>query len=159
MSRRLLATSIAVLAGAALAIALGLPAGIVGEVLLSVALVVAAVRLLSGGRAGPDPFELALPDRSAPRHDPQADLRRKVRVSMDSAIDAHRLLRPILRETAAARLRHHGIDLDTDPEPSRHALGERLYEFVRPDRPRPDDDGPAWHRTELQDAVRRLEDL
>ena len=86
---------------------------------------------------------------------------REVALSLGSAFDVHYRLRPLLRELAADRLAvRRGIDLDRDAEPARAALGDELWEVVRPDREPPVDRyGPGLPLDELRDAVAALERL
>ena len=51
-----------------------------------------------------------------------------------SSFDLHNVLRPIIREIAAARLARHGVSLDRQPERARALLGAQTWELVRPDR-------------------------
>lgn len=54
-----------------------------------------------------------------------------------SAAEVHLRLRPLLRQIAVSRLSERGIALDRDEAQARAALGEELWEIVRPGRPRP----------------------
>jgi hypothetical protein len=54
-----------------------------------------------------------------------------------SAFDLHNVLRPMVREIAAARLSRHGVSLDRQPERARALLGPQAWELVRPDREAP----------------------
>ena len=51
-----------------------------------------------------------------------------------SSFDLHNLLRPLVREIAAARLARHGVSLDRQPERAQALLGAQTWELVRPDR-------------------------
>ena len=51
-----------------------------------------------------------------------------------SSFDLHNLLRPLVREIAAARLARHGVSLDRQPDRARALLGGQTWELVRPDR-------------------------
>jgi hypothetical protein len=141
------------------AIALGVPAGIVVEVGLALGVTVTAFHLLSAPRTGPNPFEAALARHVPGRHDPHAAMARKVRVAVTSAAATHRILRPILHEAATIRLRHHGIVLDRDRDAAAHALGDDLWELVRPGRARPGPDVTLWSREDVTAALDRLERL
>ena len=86
------------------------------------------------------PFERAV-RRPPPRPERLPDLERVERelaLARQSAADVHFRLRPRLRPIAA-RLLHtrRGIDLDTEPEAARRALGDELWELVRADREPP----------------------
>lgn len=74
-------------------------------------------------------------------------------------VDLQLRLVPRLREVAAQRLEvRHGLDLDRRPEAARTVLGDELWELVRPDRPRPDeDDGPRIDSATLRRAIDTLE--
>jgi hypothetical protein len=70
-------------------------------------------------------------------------------------------LRPQLaRITDTLLLARTGRGLRDDPAGSRRTLGDRLYEFLDPNRaPRGHDEGPGLTTDELTDMIRRLEDL
>ena len=71
---------------------------------------------------------------------PIADLLRLERaLSMASArqFDLHYRLRPILRDVAAARLEHRGLDLDSGRPVVQELLGDELFELTAPDREPP----------------------
>lgn len=115
------------------------------------------LRLLPRGGAGRH-----VTARSAPVQRP-ADLRQiegLVWTKGSNAADVHRALRPLLREIAIARLERHGIALDRDSREARLALGDDLWELVRPERPRPEDPrGPGItleRLTALTDRLQRL---
>ena len=56
------------------------------------------------------------------------------------ALHAHAYLRPVLAEIAARRLAVHGQTLDRiDESDARQALGDDLWDFIRPPRPFPAD--------------------
>lgn len=76
-----------------------------------------------------------------------------------SSFDLHNVLRPIVREIAAARLARHGVSLDRQPERARARLGAETWELVRPDREPPTGrSGRAgWSRAELRAMVDSLE--
>lgn len=105
------------------------------------ALVLALRRSL--GNSEPSPFEEALrgPRRRSPERVQQlAQLEREVGLGIANAFDLHHRLRPTLRETADGLLAaRRGIDLGTQAERARGALGEDAWEIVRDDRPAPDD--------------------
>jgi len=64
------------------------------------------------------------------------------------AVDAHMLLRPILRDIASERLSAHTVDLDSDAR-SAIMLGPTAWALLRPDLPEPDD----WHALGLDPAA------
>jgi hypothetical protein len=75
-----------------------------------------------------------------------------------SPADAHRRLRPLLREIAAVRLARRGIGLDRDPLQARELLGQELWELVRADRELPAGRvAPALTPAELAALTDRLE--
>ena len=55
-----------------------------------------------------------------------------------AAFDVHFRLRPVIAELAAELLSsRRGIDLERDPDRAHAALGDDVWELVRPDRPQP----------------------
>ncbi len=60
-------------------------------------------------------------------------------VAYEFAGEVHTELRPLLREIAAGRLARRQIALDRDPAAAREALGDELWELVRPGRGMPAD--------------------
>jgi hypothetical protein len=68
-----------------------------------------------------------------------ARLERVLVMSAAQEFDLHYRLRPTLREIALARLGEHGLRLDDGGPEVREALGEELWEVVRPDREAPED--------------------
>jgi hypothetical protein len=89
---------------------------------------------------GPSPFEGSLR-----RHQPSAErpgsmsrLEREVSMAGSAAFDVHFRLRPVILELATELLSsRRGIDLERDPERAHAALGDDVWELVRPDRPQP----------------------
>lgn len=82
-------------------------------------------------------------------------------LAVATAFDLHYRLRPILREIAGQRLAdNRGLRLaDGGPRVER-ALGEELWEVVRPDRPGPESRfGPGLPSQALRRAVERLESI
>ena len=102
--------------------------------LLALELVARAARAEAGG--GGSAFEQALARRSGGPSRPE-DLTRledQVSLATSASLDVYMRLRPVLRESAAQRLRvRHGVDLDADPRRARALLGEETWELVRPD--------------------------
>ena len=76
-----------------------------------------------------------------------------------SSFDLHNVLRPIVREVAAARLARHGVSLDRQPERARALLGAQAWELVRPDREAParGSGRGGCSRDELREIVGALE--
>lgn len=91
-------------------------------------------------------FDLALRGRR-PRPERLPDLERierELTLAGQTAADLHFRLRPRLRRIAAQLLRaRRGIDLDEEPQLARQALGDELWELVRPDREPPRRRGSA----------------
>jgi hypothetical protein len=89
-----------------------------------------------------------------------ATLEQLVSIAQSSAADVHLRLRPALRRIAAGKLTARRIVLDGDPEAARAALGEELWEIVRPGRPAPADSrAPGLSLSSLSALVTTLEDL
>jgi hypothetical protein len=91
-------------------------------------------------RAAARTAEAAEPIRALTRRDPPATLPADLRVSERAAAaryagDVHTRLRPLLRDIADERLAARGLSLDD----ARPLVGDRLWEVIRPDRPRPTD--------------------
>lgn len=93
--------------------------------------------------AEPEPSALERALRRAPRPPARLpELERiegEVTLSLTTAFDLHARLRPILREIAEAGLAGRGLRLDGDEEAARAALGNDVWELVRPNRPPPAD--------------------
>jgi len=85
-------------------------------------------------------FDLALRSRR-PRRERLPDLervQRELSLAGQTAADLHFRLRPRLRRIATQLLAaRRGIELDANPAAARQALGEELWEIVRPDRETP----------------------
>ena len=55
-----------------------------------------------------------------------------------AAFDVHYRLRPVITELATELLSsRRGIELESDPDRAREALGDDVWEIVRPERPQP----------------------
>jgi hypothetical protein len=110
--------------------------GLTVEIYLFVvaALVVAGV-LLRVTEALPraEPAPLERPPRTQ-RVGQLESIARALELAEMSSFDLHNVLRPIVREIAAARLARHGVSLDRQPERARALLGTQAWELVRPDR-------------------------
>jgi hypothetical protein len=78
-----------------------------------------------------------------------------------TAFDLHYGLRPVLRGIAAQRLADsRGLHLDAGGPQVETALGQELWEFVRPDRPVPESRfGPGVRPRDLRRAIERLESI
>jgi hypothetical protein len=112
-------------------------------------LVVGALALFTAVFATREAFPRAGPSAIAEafKHEPKQaerppDLERTERLltlATTTSFDLHYRLRPILREVAEQRLAdRRGLRLDSGSPQVRQALGEDLWELVRPDRPAPD---------------------
>jgi hypothetical protein len=64
-------------------------------------------------------------------------LERELTLAASTAFDLHYRLRPTLREIAGERLANRGLRLDGGGAEVEEALGEELWELVRPDREPP----------------------
>lgn len=115
-------------------------------------------------QAIPDPMESPVAEtlqrRSAhPERIAELDrLERELYLGSTTAFDLHYRLRPVLREIAANRLERHGLQLDAGGSRVREALGNDLWEIVRPDREPPGDrhaPGPGLAR--MRRIVEQLE--
>jgi hypothetical protein len=79
-------------------------------------------------------------DRAPPRplRPPELErLERELTLASSTAFDLHYRLRPTLREIAGERLASQGLRLDGGGAAVEKALGEELWELVRPDREPP----------------------
>ena len=135
--------------------------GLAVEIYLFVvaALVVAGVLLrvtVALPRAEPAPLER--PPRTQ-RVGQLESIARALDLAEASSFDLHNVLRPIVREIAAARLTRHGVSLDRQPERARALLGAQTWELVRPDRevPAGRSGRGGWSRDELRAIVSSLE--
>lgn len=83
----------------------------------------------------PSILEAALRKRTEPPDSPDdlATLERLVSIGSASAFDLHYRLRPAMREIAGGILLGRGVDLESQPEPARAALGDRAWSILRPD--------------------------
>jgi hypothetical protein len=157
-----------VVATIGLAIALGLRPISVREILAAYVLALTAIALLVLTRMArteeeweraTSELERALTPRKTARARPAELVRteRDLTLSSSNAGDLHTRLLPQLREVAAARLadRH-----DTDLADARELLGDDAWEYLRPDRPAPDDrtaEGVPLRRiAALVDTIERL---
>ena len=88
-------------------------------------------------------------------------LEREVTLGTSTAFDLHYRLRPILREVAEQRLAdRRGLRLDRGGREAEAALGDELWDLVRPDRPPPEKRwAPGLERDGVRRVVERLEAL
>jgi len=117
----------------------------------------------SGGTERGSRFEAALRVRTPKTPEPVELLRmeRELELGIADATHAHRRLLPLLRAVATARLAaHHGVELDRRPDAARALLGDDAWEFLRPDRPEPEDrHGPGVPREVVGVLIERVESL
>jgi hypothetical protein len=66
-------------------------------------------------------------------------LEREIYMGAARGFDLHYRLRPVVREIAAGRLERRGLELDSGSAAVRAALGDELWELVRPDLEAPRD--------------------
>ena len=87
-------------------------------------------------------------------------LERELTLACSTAFDVHFRLRPTLRDIAAEGLGVRGLRLDEGGPVVEEALGEELWELVRPDRePPPRRFDPGLEEAEVRRVVERLEAL
>ncbi len=107
------------------------------------------------------PFDRALRGgtRSRERLPDLERIERELTLAGQTAADVHFRLRPRLRRIAGRLLSaRRGIDLDTDPDAARRALGDELWELVRADREPPRRrDAPGLSLPETERIVAALE--
>jgi hypothetical protein len=136
-----------------------------GYILFVGGLILLGLVEVTRGGAGPrrlSPYERALERRRpiAARPPDLARLEREVELAAAGSFDLHFRLRPALREVAAHRLAsRYGVELDSGSPEVRAALGEELWEIVRPDRRPPVDRGfgPGLALPRLRAALDTLE--
>jgi len=109
----------------------------------------------------PSPFDGSLRRRqvSAERPGSLSRLEREVSMAGSAAFDVHFRLRPVITELATELLSsRRGIDLESDPERAHEALGDDVWEIVRPERPQPAErHGAGIDEDELGRVVTALE--
>jgi hypothetical protein len=161
-----------VLVTVGLTIALGLRPTSVREILAAYVLALAAIALLTLARLAhsEDAWERATSELERaltpgkPVWTRPAEL---IRVERDIVLGTtnaghfHARLRPVLSETAAARLAaRHSVDLGRQPDAARRLLGAEVWEVVRPDREAPADlYEPGLSIPDLRRVVESLESL
>ncbi len=126
------------------------------------ALLMVVARLREVAQRAESPLEAALAPREArPARVEQLErLEREVFLAASTAFDLHFRLRPVLREIAAPRLESHGLRLDGESKRVPEALGEELWEIVRPDREPPEDrHSPGPGLRGMRRIVERLESI
>jgi hypothetical protein len=80
--------------------------------------------------------------------------------SRSSLWDAHTRLRPLLIDIAEVRLARRGLRLEHDRAEARRLFGATAWEFLRPDRPAPEDrQAPGIGPDELEQILDALEAL
>jgi Ca2+/Na+ antiporter len=108
-------------------------------------------------------FDAALRERKTKVSIPGELLRmeRVLGMGVATAGDSHRVLLPLLRTAAAARLAStYGIDLMRSPASAQARLGDDAWDWLRPDRPPPDDRlGPGVPRAVAEMLITRVESL
>ena len=97
--------------------------------------------------------------RSMQRPGSLARIEHLAALGVAGSFDLHHRLRPRLRTIAQGLLStRRRISLDAQPDAARAALGGEAYDFVRPDRPPPDDRlGRGVPVAELERVVESLE--
>ncbi len=113
--------------------------------------------------SGSSPFLASLQRASIPVDRPSSLARTEREVSMAgaAAFDVHFRLRPVLVDLAADLLStRRGIDLERSPDRAHAALGDEVWEIVRPDRPEPAQrHAPGLDRAQLTRIVASLEQV
>jgi hypothetical protein len=94
------------------------------------------------------PLAVEVPPRQLEPPPSQRRVENVVSFACSRAVDAHMLLRPILRDIAAERLSAHAVDLDNDARAS-VMLGPWAWALLRHDLPEPED----WHAPGLDPAA------
>jgi hypothetical protein len=112
--------------------------------------------------AGPSRIERAVrATKSAPGRLPELErLERELVMSVQSTFDTYHRLRPTLREIAADRLGHYGVELDAPGGTAEELLGDAAWGIVRPGLERPRDHmAPGVPLARVEAAVAALERL
>ena len=108
---------------------------------LALAVLVSLAAVQAAHPRTPSPFAASLrrPQLGgASRPDALLRLERVATMAGSTAFDVHFRLRPAITALAGELLSsRRGIDLDHDPDRARAALGEDVWDLVRPDRPQP----------------------
>ena len=126
-------------------------------VVLALALHVSLAVVHAAYARTPSPFVASLRRPPAPaEHRPDALLRLERVMSMagSTAFDVHFRLRPTITALASELLSsRRGIDLDHEPDRARAALGEDVWDLVRPDRPQPSEPHDTGMGEDALDSV------
>jgi hypothetical protein len=107
-------------------------------------------------------FEALEREPAAPLRPPDLErTERLLTLAVTTSFDLHYRLRPVLREVAAQRLGdRHGLRLDAGGPRVEQALGDELWELVRPGREAPERRFLPGAKPEmLRRAIERLESL
>ena len=81
-----------------------------------------------------------------------------LRMATATAFGVEFMLRPLVRDIAASRLeRDHGIDLASDPDRARTAIGDHLWQVLHPAEPYREPGDPGIPFREIEAAVEDLE--
>ena len=111
----------------------------------------------------PSPFDASLRRRQVSTERPGSlnRLEREVSMAGSAAFDVHFRLRPVVTELATELLSsRRGIDLERDPARARAAIGDDVWEIVRPDRPQPvERHGSGIGEAELGRVLTALESI
>ena len=130
-------------------------------VILSLACAVLVKAVHRAYPTGNSPFLASLRTTALQAERPSSLARTERELSMAgvAAFDVHFRLRPVLAELAADLLStRRGIDLERSPERAHAALGDDVWEIVRPDRPEPAErHAPGLDQAELGRIVTALE--
>jgi hypothetical protein len=146
--------------GVAVLVSPGAP-GLTVEIYLFVAAALALTAVVLGV-ANVLPRNEPMPPQQPPRSQRFGQLEsvaRALDLAESSSFHLHNVLRPIVREIAAARLTRRGVSLERQPERARAVLGAQTWELVRPDREAPalGTDRGGCSRDELRAIVDSLE--
>jgi hypothetical protein len=82
-----------------------------------------------------------------------------VRLAQSAGVQYQHHLRPVLAAIARERLEARGISWDDEPEKAEKALGAPAWRLVRPLHGPPDRDAPGVTLEEIEETVRRLEEV
>ncbi len=82
-----------------------------------------------------------------------------VRFAGSAGLQYQHHLRPVLATIARERLEARGISWQDEPEKAEKALGSRAWRLVRPLHGPPDRDAPGVTLEEIEETVRRLEEM
>ncbi len=130
-------------------------------VLLGLACIVLLQAVHTAYPTGNSPFLAGLRTTSLQAERPSSLARTERELSMAgaAAFDVHFRLRPVLAELAADLLStRRGIELERTPERAHAALGDEVWEIVRPDRPEPAQrHAPGLDQVQLDRIVTALE--